>query len=120
LNAQETRLLEEVIGAEPPLLCLQTGTTVDAGGWMRQVPLWLCVTRDDLVLLAVDRRRYARKISLAECGESEYAAVTGELILKPAPGLEFNRIALAPAAALKVLEQVRVIEIIDDEIEVVE
>ena len=29
-----------------PVLCLESGTRVDAGWWLRRAPVWLCITAD--------------------------------------------------------------------------
>lgn len=99
----EQVLLNEMTGGAEPGLCIRTGTSVDAGLWWRKVPLWLCVCGDRLILLAVARRRYVQTVKLSECVDSEYCHATGELVIQPAEGLEYNRVAMKPADALKVL-----------------
>jgi len=106
LNEIEKALLGEVTGGVEPLLCLRTNTKVDAGRWWRRTPVWLCVTQDNLILLAVARRRYVQKVPLGECCGSLYCNTTGELILAPAKGLETSRLAMSPADALKVLKAI--------------
>jgi hypothetical protein len=59
-----------------------------------------------LVLLAVARRMYVESIPLTACIDSEYFHATGELVLKPVEGVEYGKIALTPAQALKVLAEI--------------
>jgi hypothetical protein len=102
LNELEKTLLNEVTGGVEPLLCLRTGTSVDAGLWVKKVPLWLCITEDRLILFAVGRRRYMQSADLAECMASSYCHATGEFVIGPVEGLEFGRVKISPAEALKV------------------
>jgi hypothetical protein len=104
MNEIEKALLREATGGEEPLLCLRTQTRVDAGEWLRRAPLWLCATGTRLVLLAVARRRYAECVERAQCRESRYSHPTGELLIRPAEGIEFDRVKMSPADAVKVLE----------------
>ena len=105
MNDLETALLQSVVGDAQPLLCLETNTRVDAGGWLKkQVPVWLCVMDDQWVVLAVGRRHYLQAVPLADCAESHYCAASGTLVIAPTEELELNRLAMSPADALKVLE----------------
>ena len=102
MNELEKMLLNEATGGAEPKLCLRTGTMVDAGLWMKRVPLWLCVTDELLVLLAAGRRRYLRSVGLADCISSSYCHATGEFVIGPVEGLEFDRVKMSPADALNV------------------
>jgi hypothetical protein len=104
MNPLEQQLLREATGGEEPGLCLRTETRVDAGGWLRRAPMWLCATGTRLVLLAVDRRRYAQGVELTQCRDSCYCHATGELLIRPAEGIEFDRVKMSAADAAKVLE----------------
>lgn len=106
MNELEKNLLQEAAGASAPKLCLRTKTKVDAGRWGRRAPLWLCIVDDKLVLLAVARRVYVENVPLSECAGSEYCHATGELVIKPVEGLEFDHVAMSPADALKVLAEI--------------
>ncbi len=103
VNEIETALLQSVVGDESPRLSLETDTRVDAGGWLRRAPVWLCVMEEQLVVLAVGRRRYLQVTSLSDCAESYYCAATGALVIAPAEELELNCLAMSPADALKIL-----------------
>jgi hypothetical protein len=96
-------LLLEATGGAELLLCLKTQTRLDAGCWWRRAPVWLCVTKEAVILLAVARRRYVERVLVKTCSESTYCAATGNLILSPVEGLEVSRLALSPAEALQVL-----------------
>ena len=104
MNPLEQQLLREVTGGAEPRLCLRTETRVDAGRWVRRAPLWLCAAGTRLVLLAVARRRYAQCVERPECRESRYCHATGELLIRPAEELEFDRVKMSAADAVKVLE----------------
>ncbi len=104
MNPLEQQLLREVTGGVEPRLCLRTQTRVDAGGWLRRAPLWLCVTERQLVLLAVAQRRYVECVDLVKCRASRYSHATGEFVISPAEGLEVTRVAMSPAEAVKVLQ----------------
>jgi hypothetical protein len=104
VNKLEKAVLREATGGEEPGLCLRTETRVDAGGWLRRAPLWLCMTETRLVLLAVARRRYAQCVERSECRGIRYCHATGELLIQPAEGIEFARVGMSPAEATKVLQ----------------
>jgi hypothetical protein len=103
LNEFEKALLAEVIGDQEPELCLRTKTRIDAGFWWRCAPIWLCVSQDELILLAVGKRRYLQRVALSECSGSLYCHATAELVIAPVKGLETNRLAVSPAEALRFL-----------------
>lgn len=77
---------------------------MDAGGWLRRAPVWLCVMEDQLVVLAVGRRRYVQGVPLSDCVETYYCAASGALVIAPTEELELNRLAMPPGDALKILE----------------
>lgn len=104
MNKIETQLLLEETGGTEPRLAIRSHAKIDAGRWWRKTPLWLCVAGDDLVILAVARRRHAEKIAIAECPESHYNPATGELVISPAENLRFNRFKTTPREAIRILE----------------
>ena len=104
MNELEKQLLREAAGGTEPRLSLRTLARVDAGQWGRRAPLWLCVMEKELVLLAVARRRYLERVPLSACSGSFYCHAAGELVVAPAEGLAFNRIALSAADGLNVLQ----------------
>lgn len=106
MNDLERKLLKEAIGDSEPSICLCTKTKVDAGRWGPKSRLWLCIAEGRLVLLSVARRMYVDCIPLSECVGSEYCHATGELVIKPVEGLEFDKVAMSPADALKVLAEI--------------
>ena len=104
LNPLEHQLLQLEAGPAGPRLCLRTATRIDTGRWLRRSPLWLCATADELITLAVSRRRYLARIPLAECHASYYNHATGELVIEPAESLPIKHIKLSLAEALRILE----------------
>ena len=104
MNELELQLLRETVGDDEPTLCLQSQAKIDAGRWWRKTPLWICVVGEQLVLLAVARRRYAEKIDIAECPDSYYNPATGELVIEPYEKLRYKRIKLSPRQAIQVLK----------------
>lgn len=104
MNALETELLREMVGINKATLTIRTCAKIDAGRWWRKTPLWLCVVGDDLILLAIARRRYAEKIPLTECLDSHYNPATGELVIAPAETLRFSHIPMSPRDAMQILK----------------
>lgn len=104
MNALEKQLLSEETGGAEPLLCVRSRTRIDAGRWWRKTPVWLCIARNQLILLAVARRRYLERVALADCLPSHYCHATGELVIETRAALRFNRLALSPREALTILE----------------
>lgn len=104
MNALEQQLLRETAGNAAPRLTLRTRTRIDTGRWGRRSPLWLCVMPDELILLAVGRRRYLERRTLDDCRDSHYNAATGTLVISPADGLRFPCLEMPASDALAVLE----------------
>jgi hypothetical protein len=103
MNDLEKTLLDEETGGAAPRLCIRTGTRIDAGRWWRRVPVWLCMVGDELLLLAVARRRHVERMAIADCHASHYSHATGELVIEPSESLRINRFSLTPREALQVL-----------------
>ncbi|NNC88736.1 MAG: hypothetical protein HKN82_09800 [Akkermansiaceae bacterium] len=103
MNEREQQLLREAAGDSGPRLCLRTGTRIDAGRWWRRSPVWLCVTDDELILLAAGRRRLLERIAIAECPGTHYNPATGELVVEPGEPLRLRRLKVAPSEALEIL-----------------
>jgi hypothetical protein len=104
MNELEQRLLREEIGDARPRLCIRSNTRIDAGLWWRRSPVWLCVAGDELILLAVARRRYVERIAIADCQASHYSHASGELVIEPGEALRISHLALSPRDALSVLD----------------
>ena len=105
MNAQEEELLATEIGDAEVWLRICTDTRIDAGRWWRRTPVWLCLAGDDLVVLAVARRKYLQRVPIADCSESTYSHGTGELLIAPTEDLRFSRLAMSPSDALTVLKE---------------
>jgi len=104
VNKLEQELLREQVGDNQPTLTIRSRAKIDAGRWWRKTPLWLCVVGDELVMLAVARRRYAEKIAIAECPDSHYNPATGELFIDPGENLRFSRFEMTPGEAIQILK----------------
>lgn len=104
MNNQEQQLLREEIGATAPDLCIRSKARIDTGLWWWRTPMWLCVVGDELVMLAVARRRYFARKPLAECSLSHYNHATGEFVIEPGEDLQFSHFPLPPRDALKLLD----------------
>jgi len=63
---------------------------------------------DQLILLAASRRNYVECLPLSKCLESYYCHTTGEFVISPLEGVEFDHIALSLANALLVLDAIGV------------
>lgn len=103
MNTLENHLLREEVGDAEPRLCIRSKQHIDAGRWWRGTPVWLCIVGDELILLAVARRRYIERIPIADCQASHYSHATGELLIEPGEALRFKRFALSPRDALSIL-----------------
>ena len=104
MNPLEEQLLKEETGGAEPRFILATGTRIDTGRWWRRSPVWLCLVGDELVLLAVGRRRYLERIAVADCPDTHYNPAAGELVIEPGETLRFPRLRMPMADALNLLE----------------
>jgi hypothetical protein len=103
MNHLESALLDELTDGEDPQLLLRSGTRIDAGRWWRSNSVWICITKSELILFAVARRRYVEHLPLADCRTSHYLAATGELVIDSAEPLRMKQLKLTPRQALEVL-----------------
>ena len=96
-------LLRAETGDAEPVLCLESGTRVDAGWWLRRAPVWLCITADRVAVVVAGRRRHAASVPRAACRGSRYDHATGEVVIDPGAALRFGRLACPPREALHIL-----------------
>ena len=109
MNALEhAALLAETDGAQPRF-SVRSKTRVDAGRWWRRTPLWVCVMEHEIVLLAVARRRYVKRIAFDDCGSSHYCHTTGDLVIAAGEELMFSRFAMSPTDGLRILQALGVV-----------
>ena len=104
MNELEKQLFEQQLGGAEARLCIRSRARIDAGRWWRSTRVWLCVVGEELVMLAVARRRYFARVALADCGESHYHPLTGEFVIEPAGDLRFSRFPVSPREALQLAE----------------
>lgn len=104
MNELELKLLRDETGGAEPDLCIRTGTMVDTGRWWRRSTVWLCVTNNDLIMLAVARRRFFARIALRDAGASRYHHPSGELVIEPGEALPLRHFKLTPGDALRILD----------------
>jgi len=104
MNQLETQLLREETGGAEPTLCIRTGTRIDTGRWWCRSPVWLCVTNNELIMLAVARRRFFARIAMSDASASRYHHSSGELIIEPGEALPLRQFKLTPADALRILD----------------
>lgn len=86
-----------------PEICLQSGTRVDAGWWLRRAPVWLWITADRLAVVVAGRRQYVASVPRSACRGSRYDHATGELVIESGSTLRFDRLAFQPRQALRIL-----------------
>ena len=77
---------------------LATGTCTDTGLWFRQGRVCAACAGGALFLLAPGRRPHVERIPFAELDGSMYNAVTGEVLLAPAPSAAIRRLRMDPVA----------------------
>ena len=104
LNSRERDILNAEIGDVEPRIVVRSETRIDTGRWWSRSPLWVCVTEQDVVVLAATRRSYLQRFPIKFCRDSHYCHVTGELVIEAGEDLRFNRLAMSPTDALRVLE----------------
>ncbi len=103
MTHQEWQLLREKVGDAEPRLCVRSKARIDAGRWWWRTPVWLCVAADQLVMLAVARRRYIESVPIADCSGTRYDPASGELVVEPGEALQINQFRLGPRDALRIL-----------------
>ena len=59
---------------------------------------------EELVILAVAKRRFVARLKLSDCAESHYNHATGEFIIETPGELLFNRFRLSPREAARLSE----------------
>lgn len=96
-------LLRAETGDGEPVLCLESGTRVDAGWWLRRAPVWLCITADRVAVAVAGRRHHVASVPRASCRDSRYDHSSGEVVIEPGEGLRFDRLAFQPRQALRIL-----------------
>ena len=89
-----------------PVLCLQTGTRVDAGAWLRRPRVWLACYPEHLAILAPGPKPLARVIAMSDLQASQYNHITAELILAPAQEVQPQSLRLTPLDGYQVLSQI--------------
>ncbi len=104
MNQLESALLDELTNGGDPELLLCSRTRIDAGRWWRRNSVWICITKSELILFAVARRRYVERLPLADCRGSHYLAATGELVIDSSDTMRIKQLKLTPREALKALD----------------
>jgi hypothetical protein len=108
LPARTARLRAELLQDRPVLFFVTSGARVDTGGWGWQERLSLAlVGAEELLLLAPGRRPYVRWVRRQEVARSFYNAVTGELVLAPAEGVDPHTLRMSPLDGYTVLHWVQ-------------
>lgn len=69
--------------------------------------MWLCIVAEELVMLAVGRRRYIERVKISESEATYYNHATGELVIEPGEMLRKNCFLLTPRDALKILKLIK-------------
>lgn len=110
MNSKEQQLLLQEIGDTEVLRQVRTRTGIDVGLWWRRRRLWLCVTDDELVLLAVARRRFCERVAIGACHEVRYNPASGELAISSQPALRFPRLKMPASTALDLTQLVHSIQ----------
>jgi hypothetical protein len=107
VNSREQQLLQTETGGAEPRLRIRSGTRVDTGRWWRNSPVWLCATDDELIMLAVARRRFLARVALRDARASRYHHATGELVIEPGEALPLHRFKLPLHDALRILNLIQ-------------
>ncbi len=99
-------LADDALGEAPVFLVLRTGARADTGGWLGGGRVWVFALARELLLLAAGKFPYVERIPFAALRGSVYNAVTGELVLAPAPGARVRRLRVPPRSGYQVLSQI--------------
>jgi hypothetical protein len=102
MNHQEQAFLKSFVKGNQPVDVVQSQTRIDTGKWLRTSPLWICIFKDQVVVLAIGRRKYIECVPLTEINETHYCHTTGELVLAPIRTLTHRRLAMSPGDSLRV------------------
>lgn len=103
----DQRLFDELARGVKPAFVLRTGTRVDVGWWWRRARVGVGCVGAELVLFAAGTRPYVERAPLTELRTSSYNAVTGEVMLAPAPNLRQRRLKLAPLEGRQLLAHIQ-------------
>lgn len=107
LDSLERQMLMEATGGASPRLLIRTNTRIDAGAWWSTRRLWLGVTQEEVFTFAVGRRKHLDRIPIAECGQTQYHASTGCLLLAPVESVRFRHLRVPPSQALKFMNVIQ-------------
>ena len=103
MNKLELQLLKELAGDESPVETLRSDTRIDTGLWWRKKRLWVCITREKMILLSVTKRRFVEQLDLSDIAGTYYNHATGELVIEPNEGLRLNALKFSARDALTIL-----------------
>jgi hypothetical protein len=98
--------LKLAIGNDEPQLIVRSKTHVDTGGWLWSSPLWVCVTDQNVVVMAASRRHFVHCEPISECQKSFYCHIGGELVILASEEFKFNRLRMSPVRGLSVIEAI--------------
>lgn len=104
LTPRELELLRKNTKGAEPIEVVRSKTPVDTGKWLTHSPLWICIFKDQVVLLSVGRRKYVESIPLTEASLTHYCHTSGELVLAPVRNITHRRLAMSPGDSLRVFD----------------
>lgn len=107
MNTKARKLFQEEMGSSKPELVVRSRARIDVGRWWWKTSLWICVAGEELVMLAVGRRRYFARRAISECRDSFYNHGTGEFVVVPGEDLTIGKFPLSPRDALKIFEYLK-------------
>jgi hypothetical protein len=103
MNELEQQLLEEESNGVEPTVVIRSQTRIDTGRWWRPTPVWISVVGNELLMLAVSRRRYVARLPIDTAKDTYFCHTTGELVVKPDEDLTYSRLRMTPKQTLSVL-----------------
>lgn len=109
MSAPERELLMRAAKGQEPVLASCSDTYIDTGRWWRTTPVWVCVTKDKVVLLAAGKRQYVEGFDRTECRDSYYCHIVGGIVLvnKGNSQPRFGHLRMSPLDGLRVLDAIR-------------
>ena len=104
MKFREKHLLKQFGDGQDPIELIKSTTKIDTGGWMRNSNLWLAIFKDEVVVMAIGRRKYIDRAPLTDITQTHYCHTTGELVLAPIQTMIHRRLKMSPGDSLRAFD----------------
>ena len=106
LAKAERPVVQDALGQQDAFFAVKSRGRTDTGGWLGRRRVWVFALAEELLLVATGKSPYVERTRFADLRGSVYNAVTGELVLAPAPRLRVRRLRMVPLDGYQTLAQV--------------